>query len=442
MENKELLDKRPEKTTEQDALLEIQMQTAKQSRITDILTIIAFLLVIFGFGIAVYLKPADTFSDQENRMLQQFPDISSEFEGSLLERIQQGKFLDRLIEGRFTADIAGFYADQFPVRNFFVGLKGMSEIGLLKKENNDVVLGSGGYIVKREPYPDYDILETNLDNLEKFASAMEARGIPFTLAAAGRPMDVLGRYLPANFPDTHDFWEHFHDQTAIRPALRFLNLLEPLRLETESSGDGQYYYKTDHHWTTLGAYYAYAEIMKSFGEEPRPLSAFTVEEVSDAFYGTTWSSAGMKWIQPDTMYYFRYPGDDSDYITTIRDSGESYPGFYNRSWLEKKDKYSSFIGGTTSGNNGWVSVNKKIADNADGGPVEDRERLLLIKDSFAHAVVPFLAYHYDLEIIDLRYFKDSAAKIVEEKNISRVLVLEHIGSYADGNIFGILNFGL
>ena len=205
-----------------------------------------------------------------------------------------------------------------------------------------------------------------------------------------------------------------------------------LKAITESAqGTDPLYYRTDHHWTTLGAYYAYCEIIKSFGDidlKPAPLSEFTIEQASDSFYGTTWSKAGMKWIKPDTIEYFRYEGDE-DCITKIEDTGTSFKGFYDRSYLDKKDKYSSFI----SGNNGRVDITR-----ADG---QKREKLLVMKDSFAHSMIPFLARHYDLVILDLRYYSASIAKLVLTEGISRVLIIGNIDNLCQSVIYGILGYG-
>jgi hypothetical protein len=192
----------------------------------------------------------------------------------------------------------------------------------------------------------------------------------------------------------------------------------------ERGDRGQLYYKTDHHWTTLGAYYAYVEIIKSFKEEnmePLPLSAFTREIASDEFYGTAWSKAGMKWIPPDVMEYFRYEGDE-DFVTAIIDKNESFSGFYDRSYLELKDKYSSFI----SGNNARVDITKK--QNPGDPP---RPKMLLAKDSFGHSIAPFLAIHYDLIILDYRYYKKSAAQLVFDEKIDRVLFLHNLGNLSE-----------
>ena len=416
------MDAKPAKKTEQEILLEIQMRSQKKARIPDLLTLITGFAIILALSVLMFVLPDNDFSEQERRALQKFPKISSE-----------GKFLDRLADGKFTAEIAKYYSDQFPLRDLFVGFKGAAEIGLLKGENNGVILGKESYLITKDPMEkDFsqarDQLIKNIDEISEFAGAIaQMGGIPVTLCAAGRSVDVLGAFLPSAYPKTfsENLWSLFVSLADYAPNVNRLDLSAPLRQLVERGDMGQLYYRTDHHWTTLGAYCAYVEIMESFGEEglePLPLSAFEREVASDRFYGTTWAKAGMKWIAPDTIEYFRYGGDE-DFVTAIFETGKSFNGFYDRSFLESNDKYSSFL----SGNNWRVDVTKP---QDPGDP--PRPRLLLAKDSFAHSVVPFLAIHFDLVILDFRYYmRSSTAKLVFDEKIDRVLFLHNIGNLVE-----------
>jgi len=174
--------------------------------------------------------------------------------------------------------------------------------------------------------------------------------------------------------------------------------------------------------------------MNAYGMEPYPMEHFTRETVSDAFYGTTWSKAGMKWIGPDSMEFFRWEGDDT-MVTEIVDNGTTMDGMYDLSYLEVKDKYSAFIGG----NNGRVRIHP-----ADGSPLAKtkRETMVLIKDSFGHSLAPFLAAHFDLEIIDLRYYRTSLFDLVTEIKPERVLVMYNMDSVTNSNSLQMLNLGI
>ena len=415
------MDNRPERMTEQEMFLEIQIRASKKSRIIDAITVATMLAVIFIFGVLMFVLPDQPFSEQENRVLQQFPALSS--------NIVNSERFDRLLDGTFTADISEYFSDQFPMRDYFIGIKGIAEIGLLKRENNGVILINGDYLIIRENIIDFEVLTENINSATEFADVMRKMNVPFNMAVAGRSYDALKTLLPSNLQnDRSDYiWSYIKALHDASRHLGYINLLQPL--QNRIIGQNEHlYYRTDHHWTTLGAYYAYAEIMRNFNEEPQPLSFFKRETATDSFYGTTWSKAGMKWVKPDKIEYFRYDGD-TDYITEIADTGQKIEGFYDLSYLEVKDKYSSFIGG----NNARVNITKNSG--------ETRPKLLLIKDSFAHSVAPFLAYHYDLIILDMRYFTESAARLVLDENIERVLILNNAENLMNSHIYGILNYG-
>lgn len=409
--------------TEQEKLLDIQFKVAPKCRVLDIITIVFMLAVIYVLSVLTIVIPDNEFSEQENRYLQTFPELT----------------VSTLTSGKFTSEIADYYADQLPLRNVFVGIKGVAEIALLKQENNDVVAASDGYIVKRVDSPDKEIIEKNMNGIMALSPALEQLGIPYTVTLAGRPCDELQPYMPALFPNDlcEENWNYVLSLFEKDSYIKFVDMRRILadRIADNVGNDGvsaQMLYKTDHHWTVFGAYLGYTEIMAAMGQTANEFTHYTSELASDSFYGTTWSSAGMKWIKPDSMYYMRYDGDDTDYTTTIVDTGESFSGFYDRSYLEKKDKYSSYIGG----NNARVDVVKTA--NVESG----RKKMVMIKDSYAHSLAPFLAEHYDLIILDPRYVKDSIIEIIDNEGADEVLVMYYLGSLTDTNVTGMLKMGV
>jgi len=431
------MSKKTDKISEQDRLLEIQFKLKDKTRVLDILTVVTLMLICFGYFIITPIWPDRDFSPEENRKLQQMPELTLE---SLLTDVEEDKFIN---------NIAKYYSDQLPGRNLFVGLKGISEMALMKKENNDVTAAADGYIITRADYPlkpsisdpEKNVVEQNLDGVYALAPALKNLGIPYSIALAGRPEDALQRYLPALYPTEHsENLVGFMNEslTAHSSDIEYIDLLTPLKaMIDDDNNEHQIYYRTDHHWTTYGAYFGYCEIMKAWGIEPQPMENFTIETAAEEFYGTTWRSAGMKWIKPDEIVFFRYDGDETDYTTEIKDAGvaRSFAGFYDRSYLAEDvmDKYSSFIGG----NNGLVYVTK--TNLAEG---ETREKLVLIKDSYSHSMISFLAYHYDLIIVDLRYYNSPLIKLIDEEQPARVLILNYMGSFTENNVFGIVNMGL
>ena len=191
--------------------------------------------------------------------------------------------------------------------------------------------------------------------------------------------------------------------------------------------NGEYvYYKTDHHWTSLGAYNAYCEIIKSYGLTPYSLDDFSRETFTTSFVGTTFAKAGAVFGGADTIELFRYEGDE-DYTTTIikGDKKTVLQGFYNKEkYRDINDKYSVFIGSddTSDGGNNAVTI---VAKNTG----EKRQKLILIKDSFGNSIVPFLARHFDLVILDLRTSTQDFTSYLEDPDLAHILVLYNMETF-------------
>lgn len=424
---------------EADELLEKQFALKDKSGFSNILTAVLCLGFIFAFAVMFWAVPDEKKSESENRELQQVPSFS----------------LTTLLDGTFTSEFATYMADQFPVRDFFVGIKGVSETLQLKMENNSTFVTRDGYLIDRDDYfhvpapaegkIDDRIKASNIDKNISYASAfarkMKRADIDFVCAFAGRKQDVLTDKLPATYGSTYsdEVWKHITDYSAEK-KLDFINLRDHLR---DNYREGLYY-RTDHHWTTEGAYEAYVKIMEQFGEEPYKKEDFRIEAATNEFYGTTYQAAGVKWVEADTISYWRYEGDESftlrildepdsegkrnyDGFEGVRFEGDYavFDGIYVKDYLNVTDKYSSFIGG----NNAYTEI---ILEG------EERETLVIAKDSFSHCMIPFLARHYNLVIVDFRSFNFSVEKLCMSVGADKMLVLCNLDTLGQGNYMGNL----
>ena len=402
------MNQRPETKTEQDKLLELQFRVAdeKPTKTADLIAVAAFLLIVFGFCIAGWLLPDRTFSPDENRDLTQLPSLEKD-----------DKPFGNLFEGNFTSQFTDYLSDQFPLRDSFVGLKAAAELALGKHENEDKVLGKNGRIYEREDYPSTENLKTNLSHIAAFTGWASGQGIPVILAPTGRAQDVIPEDLPALYPASlsEEIWETFGEEAGKIPSLTYVDLRAAL-IAKKTAGENLYY-RTDHHWTTLGAYYAYDALGSALSYTPYPVTDFSGEGIPD-FRGTYWSGSGMKWIGGEEIDRFRYPGDTD--FTTVSPAEGTFSGFYVEKYFGEKDKYAGFFGSNT----GLVTVRK----NGE----EDRPCILVVKDSFAHSLAPFLARHFDLDLLDLRYYSQSTVKALCEKNgYDAVLILGNLDLFTD-----------
>ncbi len=348
-------------------------------KISNYVTVIAFVCILFGFAAAFWILPDNSFSDEENRSLRTLPKFTWE----------------KLASGDYSSQINDYFADQFPLRDALVGVKGISELLLGKGENNGILLGEDGQLAQRsfDVYSDKYQGEVALDTFDPETVKAAVDGInrvsstlpvPFTALLTGRTVEVAGSAF--DYPtDASDALLSFV-RDSMGEGTHYLDTVPLLR---EKYDGGEYvYYKTDHHWTTLGAYYAYTETLRAFGmsDEIIPMDAFARTTATTDFYGTAWSAGGMKFVSPDAMEFWLLGNEDEFTVTA---DGKELEGIYSPAYLAKKDKYSAFLDGTHN----VVTVTKNTG--------EARPTLLILRDSFASSLAPFLAQHFDLVLLNL-----------------------------------------
>lgn len=189
------------------------------------------------------------------------------------------------------------------------------------------------------------------------------------------------------------------------------------------------YYRTDHHWTTLGAYYAYTDFCKAKGIEPEELDSYDTKEFDGflgSFYNDT-SDAKLK-KNPDVVTAY-YPHNDSVMHVTASD-GQKYdwPVIYDVTNYGAALKYSAFI---ASDNPYTVIENKDLNDGSS---------CIVVKESFGNAFVPFLVDHYQkIYVIDYRYWTGSISKFAQENKVQDVLFLNNLSMIRNKSLVGKLH---
>ena len=353
--------------------------------------VIVSALLIVVLAALIIIIPDKEISQKENRTLQQWPTFTFE----------------KLKNGDLTEQIARYLTDQFPLRDGFVSLKAYCELALLKQENNGVVYGKGGVLIPRGEIEN-DRLEENLKAISKLSAAVEKE---IVIAPLPRTVDVYKNSLPKAY--------HYENEARIWQKL-FAGNKKALDLRDVLEVDGSYY-KTDHHYTTKGAYITYCALGKELGFTPKSEDFFKIETVTTDFCGTAMRSSGFYLAKKDEIKLYRYE-NDIEYIV-IADKNKI--SLYDFEKLNTVDKYAVFLGG-----------NHARVDISNGK--QGREKLLIIRDSFADSIAPFLALHYDITLIDLRYYTDSVKQLIETENIDKILVLQSITELATAKNISIL----
>lgn len=356
-----------------------------------------FCVFIGGVFALSVLLPDQTFSPLENRYLQKVPQFS----------------LEALRDGDFMADAEAYAADHIVGRDFWVALKAWCERLSGKQENNGSYLAAGDTLINRLDTPDMDRLHKNMEHLNKLADNVDA---PVYFGLIPSAAHIWADRLPAGAP-TADEQAIINDLYGRTHALT-VDLSSVLAQHAEED----LYYRTDHHWTGLGAYYGYVALMNALGLPPVSLSDYEKTTVSEDFYGTIFSSSGVRWVAPDSIDIY-VPEEGVEVTSYFTDKPE--PGqLYVEKFLSEKDKYSYFLGG-----NQPLCVIK--------GQNTEAPKLLVVRDSYTDSLAPFLSESFsEVHLFDLRYNRSSLSSYVQENGIDRVVVLYSISNFAtDGNLF-------
>jgi len=217
------------------------------------------LLLFIGVVAALNLfAPDRTFSESENRMLEQLPHFS----------------LKTLMSGTFTSDFEKYVSDQFFARDVWIGAKTDTDRIMGKEESNGVYLAKDGYLIQNfNPPADEDVQE-KVDAIHAFDHATPGlqKYVMLVPTAAALYQDKLPKY--AMVGDEEAYLRKVRDM--LHPSIRFVDMFPALYAEREQP----IFYKTDHHWKTQGAYVAYVELCKQMGLTPLHEEAFHIQQVT------------------------------------------------------------------------------------------------------------------------------------------------------------------
>lgn len=358
-----------------------------------------FLAFIGAFFILNLVLPDRQFSEQENRYLQMRPEFS----------------FKSLFSGDYTSKFETYTTDQFTFRDEWITLKAASELALGKQENNDVHLCENGTLIEGFKRPENSVLDSNMSALNTLVENTDA-DVYFALIPD--KSDLYASLLPKNAPN--DSEKEVIDYCYGQSNATNVDMYSAL----SAHKDEYIFYRTDHHWTSLGAYYGLSALAESMGLPCPALDSYTDRHVvSEKFYGTTWSSSGFSWVDPDTMETF-VNAPEGLKVTSYPQGSPVEGKLYDFSFLEKKDKYSMFMGGNCP---------MHVIETGN----EDKPSLLILRDSYTDSLIPFLLDDFsEIHVLDLRYYRASLKAYIEQNNFDNVLVCYSVSNFcSDSNIF-------
>ncbi len=364
---------------------------------------VIFMVLLLGLAGKEALSHQRTYSPVEKRELQTRPEIS----------------ITKVLDGRFQKKYESYLRDQFPGRDHWVSFQTDMELFMGKNEIHNVYIGKNHYLLEHYTEKEFDPqqISKNLQVLEKFVGKAKQNADVHVMMVPTKSW-VLREKLPAFAP--HYKEQKFYD--ALQQKLEKEDVLISVEPVLDAHKEEEIYYRTDHHWTTLGAWYAYEQYTKAVGGDlQRAQGKKKFRCISKDFYGTTYAKINYA-RQADKIEIY----EPADKLRVVYNMGEKKTKtLYDFSFLKTADQYSVFTGG-----------NQAVLEITGG--IKNGKTLLLIKDSFANSILPFLAEDYEkLVVVDLRQLNVSGDRLLEMFSPTDILILYNSAQFAQDKEFEI-----
>ena len=375
----------------------------KKGAVISIVMIWLFCLVIFGMSGLHILSEDKSFSESENRVLATFPKLT----------------VSSVADGSFMKDFETYLTDQFPFRDGVISAKTFVDRVFGKNEENGVYIGKDGFLFDSQTAYEADRVKKLSKAVKKFSDSHSDLKTAFLLAPNSTYVysDYLPKYL--ELPLQNKQINSLRKKTASDNML----WLSAASLLKKNADKTQLYYKTDHHWTTRGAYLLFKEICVQWDLESSKKEIdkkYDFFEVSTTFEGTLASTSGVHGTT-DKIEICVPKDSEGTYIAYFESSGEKTASLFFADKLETKNQYEVFLGG----NYDKVIISTVASTN---------KSLLLIKDSYANCMIPMLTpYFSKIVVIDPRYLTDSLDSIIKENEFTHMLYLYNLNTLLEDN---------
>ena len=401
---------------------------------------LAVILLCGGFltGLCWFLRPVE--SETEKRELTKFPSFT----------------MESFLSGAYTDQISRWYADTFPGREGLIkayhGVESLYGIRGEQFQQGDVgdavpdgpMQGTpdvpdrptsggeqgeqvGGYYLTGDTA--YELYSYSESGAQTYASLMNKAAeitkgkatvydliIPlhYSFALSGEVQDSM------NLPDASKVIDYMY--SGMNKDVHTVDSFSALM----AHADEYIYFRTDHHWTATGAYYAYEAFCKKAGIQPTALSSY--EKMSfDGFLGTLYSKTGQPsdmGANPDKVVAYVPKGTNDEYIFDANGGDRTrYRGGVVRKdtdtfYAAAASKYNCFL----MGDHPLIEIHNENISSARKGTT-----VLLVKESFGNAFAPFLVDSYEyVYVVDYRYYEGTLSQLVQNKGVDDVIFLNNV----------------
>ena len=345
-----------------------------------------FCLLLAVSALIGLLMPDRYYSEREKRTLTQKPKFT----------------VADFISGEFSDELEKYLTDQVPLRDGGVTMKTYMKLAIGKRESGGVYICKDKYLMDKFTSYSKKQLAANAAALADLQEKLAAEGVSMNTILVPMAAQVLTDKLPAYAPVT--------DYTAILQVLTDagVDTTDVLSALAAHSGEN-IYYRTDHHWTSLGAYYAYCAWR---GIEPN-VDEWTQEILCDNFHGTTWNKVPLPSVPAEEITAWHKHINRS---VSYNNGQYETDSIYERKYLSGSDEYAVFLNSN--------QAQTVIEGSGKSG------KLLLIKDSYGNTFSQFPVENYaEVHVIDLRFFKGDVTEYAKENDITDALVLYGVQNF-------------
>lgn len=363
-----------------------------------------FILCLFGVMLVNIIIPDREMSEEENRMLASKPKLT----------------FSTLVNGDFMEQYEEYLSDQFAGRDLWHRMKvALDRFGGSRMENG-IYIGKDGQLLQDIQVPDQEHLSENLDAIKEFTETYQ--DIPVTMILVPDAACILNDRLPwlASVEDQNQMISMV--EQSLGDSVTWVDAASALNKHKRE----KIYYLTDHHWTSLGAFYTFQEAATALGIEEDVSDKFLSYTVSDSFNGVLASESGAGLGTEENIDIYVPREGDNDVIVNYVNESKRTTSLYDSSKLETKDQYGVFLGGNTS------LIDIRTVSTS-------QKRLLVVKDSFANSFIPFLApYYREIVVVDPRYYSGTIENIMSSYRITDALFLYSGNSFfTDNSMSGV-----
>ena len=411
----------------------------KIRRTLALVQFVIFIAVLSGVGAWFFLSPKQTVSDEEKRKLAQFPDYSK----------------DSLFFGHYIDSIELYIADHFPMRNDWVDFA--NDIKVVRGiKSDEIAFYDASDIKKQDPVGPVkksdSITDSTGQTVEDTTAGPPGEEVNNLFIVEGRAMEIFGGNcnMATSYAKAINKYQtelastgvHIYD-VAVPSSIEFFapnqykkqystekknidcvyGALDPAVKGVDAwtalndHKNENIYFRTDHHWTGLGAYYAYTAFCASSGQTALRLDQMEHKQKT-GYLGSLYYLTRDTRLKdnPDTVDYWKIPGT---YKATCYSKGNQTKGMKGSIYAEGAsgaNGYGVFLGGD------WPLM--KIENDVKNG-----KKCVLVKNSYGNPFGTYLPYHYEtVYVIDYRYYTGSLKQLIIDEKINDLIFLNGVFS--------------